>query len=121
MDSFSFKVIRTFIFDSVDKSLCAGKSIDTLLDLLRESNPALYEQVQLEWRLYAECVGLVDTGYFKRSSDDTQGRVDSEAGPLARSHDGDEGLAADDLLERVLQSWMDATSDRWETTFRTMC
>lgn len=105
----------------MDKSLCAGKSIDTLLDLLRESNPALYEQVQLEWRLYAECVGLVDTGYFKRSSDDTQGRVDSEAGPLARSHDGDEGLAADDLLERVLQSWMDATSDRWETTFRTMC
>ena len=54
-----------------------GKDIDTLLNLLRDSNPPLYRQVQDEWRLYADCVGLVDTGYFKRSgpqgSSETQG------------------------------------------------
>ncbi|KAL8560028.1 hypothetical protein ACOMHN_041498 [Nucella lapillus] len=44
-----------------------GRDINSLLNLLRTSNPALYQQVQDEWRRYADCVGLVDTGYFKRS------------------------------------------------------
>ena len=46
----------------------AGKDVNSLLNVLRETNPSLYRQVQVEWRRYADCVGRVDTGYFKRSS-----------------------------------------------------
>ncbi|KAK7087508.1 hypothetical protein V1264_021551 [Littorina saxatilis] len=44
-----------------------GKDVNYLLGLLREANPNLYNQLRADWRLYADCVGLVDTGYFKRS------------------------------------------------------
>ncbi|KAK7477445.1 hypothetical protein BaRGS_00031347, partial [Batillaria attramentaria] len=63
-----------------------GKDVNTLLNLLKDSNPTLYRQVQAEWRLYADCVGLVDTGYFKRSDPgfflgnrpDDKGSVDND-------------------------------------------
>ncbi|CAL1537073.1 unnamed protein product [Lymnaea stagnalis] len=39
----------------------------TLLNLLLDSNPDVFKPLLNEWRRYANCIGLVDTGYFKRS------------------------------------------------------
>lgn len=42
--------------------------INAILNVLRTSQPELYRQIQEEWQAYSRCIGLVDTGYFKRSN-----------------------------------------------------
>ena len=44
-----------------------GKEVVHLLDILRSANFNLYSRLEFEWQNYANCVGMVDTGYFKRS------------------------------------------------------
>ncbi|KAK3731953.1 hypothetical protein RRG08_045012 [Elysia crispata] len=46
----------------------SNRDINSILNLLRLSHQELYRQIEDEWRSYASCVGLVDTGYFKRSN-----------------------------------------------------
>ncbi|XP_059149638.1 uncharacterized protein LOC131936598 [Physella acuta] len=42
-------------------------ALATVLGMLKETNPDVYKILNSEWQRYTNCVGLVDTGYFKRS------------------------------------------------------
>ncbi|XP_046572826.1 uncharacterized protein LOC124280880 [Haliotis rubra] len=48
-------------------SRLTGKNVNHLLGILRSANTDLYGRLERNWQLYANCVGMVDTGYFKRS------------------------------------------------------
>ncbi|XP_071093154.1 uncharacterized protein [Haliotis cracherodii] len=48
-------------------SRITGKNVNHLLGILRSANTDLYGRLERNWQLYANCVGMVDTGYFKRS------------------------------------------------------
>ncbi|RUS80887.1 hypothetical protein EGW08_011358 [Elysia chlorotica] len=61
------------------------RDMNSILGLLRSSHPQLYRQIQDEWRSYASCVGLVDTGYFKRSSLDPSGGAGESRPKLTRA------------------------------------
>ncbi|CAG5120004.1 unnamed protein product [Candidula unifasciata] len=54
--------------------LYPGREINPAMALLRDSNPELHRRLlpvvsrlESEWRLYTDCVTMVDNGYFKRS------------------------------------------------------
>ncbi|KAK0068813.1 hypothetical protein Bpfe_001776, partial [Biomphalaria pfeifferi] len=44
-----------------------GRDVATILTMLLDTNPAVIEPILTEWKRYTNCIGLVDTGYFKRS------------------------------------------------------
>ncbi|GFO08659.1 hypothetical protein PoB_003516400 [Plakobranchus ocellatus] len=50
------------------------RDMDSIINMLRTSHPEIYRQIQGEWRSYANCVGMVDTGYFKRSNLASKGK-----------------------------------------------
>ena len=47
----------------------SGKSLGHVLTLLRGIDKPAYSSLAKEFRYYAACVGLVDTGYFRKRSD----------------------------------------------------
>lgn len=44
-----------------------GHPLRSVLLLLREMDGNVYKQLQVDFQRYAGCIGIVDTGYFKRS------------------------------------------------------
>ncbi|XP_069134487.1 uncharacterized protein [Argopecten irradians] len=65
-----------------------GRSIDSVLTLLREFDIAAYKHFQFLFNNYAACVGMVDTGYFKRSGPASEQNEshDSPPGQLSDMH-----------------------------------
>ncbi|KAI0229470.1 hypothetical protein LSAT2_020103, partial [Lamellibrachia satsuma] len=59
-----------------------GRSLNGVLLLLRDINTAAYESLSSQFRQYAACVGLLDTGYFRKRA--SQWRV-HEAVPSSRT------------------------------------
>ena len=49
--------------------LVTGQDLRNVLVTLRQINGNVYRQLRSEFQDYARCVGVVDTGYFKRSTD----------------------------------------------------
>ncbi|KAH9515154.1 hypothetical protein Btru_019346 [Bulinus truncatus] len=45
-----------------------GRDIATLLTLAIDTNPTVFKPLLADWKRYTNCIGLVDTGYFKRSA-----------------------------------------------------
>lgn len=45
-----------------------GRSLTHVLTLLRDIDGGAYDTLSQKFRLYAACVGLVDTGYFRKRS-----------------------------------------------------
>ena len=45
-----------------------GHPLRSVLLALREMDGSVYKQLQVDFQRYAGCIGIVDTGYFKRSS-----------------------------------------------------
>ncbi|KAK3084786.1 hypothetical protein FSP39_019001 [Pinctada imbricata] len=50
-------------------SSSTGRDLQNVLITLRHINVNAYQQLRNEFQRYAACVGVVDTGYFKRSTD----------------------------------------------------
>lgn len=48
-------------------SFKTGHPLRSVLLLLREMDGNVYKQLQVDFQRYAGCIGIVDTGYFKRS------------------------------------------------------
>nr|XP_022345939.1 uncharacterized protein LOC111138324 isoform X1 [Crassostrea virginica] len=49
-------------------SFKTGHPLRSVLLALREMDGSIYKQLQVDFQRYAGCIGIVDTGYFKRSS-----------------------------------------------------
>lgn len=47
-------------------SLFSGKSVSTVLSLLRDVHPSFHDALVDEFKTYSSCVGLLETGYFRR-------------------------------------------------------
>ncbi|KAK6184013.1 hypothetical protein SNE40_002250 [Patella caerulea] len=52
----------------ISLSRVTGRDVNRLLGILENANFDLFKRIEGEWNSYANCVGMVDTGYFKRSS-----------------------------------------------------
>lgn len=46
----------------------SGHPLRSVLLALREMDGGMYKQLQGDFQRYAGCIGIVDTGYFKRSA-----------------------------------------------------
>ncbi|XP_033748413.1 uncharacterized protein LOC117333291 [Pecten maximus] len=73
-----------------------GRSIDSVLTLLREFDIAAYKHFQFLFNNYAACVGMVDTGYFKRS-----GYI-SHPSEQTNSHDNPQAQLSDMHLHDIV-------------------
>ncbi|ESO91703.1 hypothetical protein LOTGIDRAFT_163434 [Lottia gigantea] len=51
----------------ISLSRVTGRDVNRLLGILETANAPLFKRIEGEWQNYANCVGMVDTGYFKRS------------------------------------------------------
>ncbi|KAJ8312508.1 hypothetical protein KUTeg_009881 [Tegillarca granosa] len=56
--------LRNFMFIAQQ----TRRNLPFVLEALRSINAGAFKDLQREYQMYAECVGMVDTGYFKRSS-----------------------------------------------------
>jgi hypothetical protein len=50
----------------------SGRTLDHVLTILRDIDSPAYKTLSQKFRHYASCVGLVDTGYFRKRSTPTQ-------------------------------------------------
>ena len=48
--------------------LVAGSSVSNVLALLRNMDSSAFKDLEGQYLKYASCVGMVNTGYFKRQS-----------------------------------------------------
>ncbi|OWF36422.1 uncharacterized protein LOC110441707 [Mizuhopecten yessoensis] len=71
-----------------------GRSIDSVLVLLRDFDIYAYEHFQYLFNNYAACIGMVDTGYFKRTS--------SSAHHPSQSHDDPHSQLTDMPLHDIV-------------------
>ncbi|XP_061162452.1 uncharacterized protein LOC133171683 [Saccostrea echinata] len=64
-------------------SVKTGHPLRSVLLALREMNGVMYKELQNNFQRYAGCIGIVDTGYFKRSA--------ALVSPYKRTLDNDNG------------------------------
>ncbi|XP_060067389.1 uncharacterized protein LOC132547624 [Ylistrum balloti] len=64
-----------------------GRGIDSVLTLLRQFDIAAYKHFQFLFNNYAACVGMVDTGYFKRNGGHPDGQSTSQDNPNSQLTD----------------------------------
>ncbi|BFZ18705.1 hypothetical protein BsWGS_21744 [Bradybaena similaris] len=69
--------------------LYPGRDINSAMALLRDSNSELHRRLlpvvsrlESEWRLYTDCVTMVDNGYFKRSGPPSSSENEGELAVL---------------------------------------
>ena len=62
-----------------------GRSLTHVLTLLRDIDGGAYDSLSQKFRLYAACVGLVDTGYFRKRSGATLPMVSPHERPARRT------------------------------------
>jgi len=67
----------------------AGRPLTHVLEVLRYIDRPAFDVLAAKFREYASCVGVVDTGYFRRRRDDQQFSTD-------------ERLQVDDVAARQL-------------------
>ncbi|XP_062614826.1 uncharacterized protein LOC134276611 [Saccostrea cucullata] len=63
-------------------SVKTGHPLRSVLLALREMNGVMYKELQNNFQRYAGCIGIVDTGYFKRSA--------ASVSPYKRTLDNDQ-------------------------------
>lgn len=69
-------------------SFLLGKNLPSVLGTLQYINAEAFKELQREYQMYAECVGMVDTGYFKRSSSNEHNGYD----PLSSKSEDESNL-----------------------------
>ena len=66
--------------------LSVGQELPFVLSKLKQMDYLVYRHLQSGFQRYAECVGMVDTGYFKRS----ERQVLAKMNPFTRLNNNDE-------------------------------
>ncbi len=85
----------------MDIAFVAGRTLNGVLQLLRNIDTEAYEIFSEQLRLYAACVGLLDTGYFRKRT--SQLHIRSPA-PKRRTYEKRGSRAARYLESRSLRS-----------------
>lgn len=76
----------------------AGRPLGHVLSVLKDIDRPSYDVLATKFRQYAACVGIVDTGYFRRRRGERRSNVDDEltdwvpaASELSRDYDDELG------------------------------
>lgn len=64
--------------------LLAGRPLTTVLQVLSNIDPPAFQQLAQKFRLYAACVGLVDTGYFRKRSENMETDLNADETDLSK-------------------------------------
>ena len=80
----------------MDIAFVAGRTLNGVLQLLRNIDTEAFETLSEQFRLYAACVGLLDTGYFRKRT--SQLHIRSPA-PRRRTYEKRGSIGAPRYLE----------------------
>lgn len=64
----------------ISLSTQTGQDLPFVLGKLKQMDIQVYRHLQRSFQRYAECVGMVDTGYFKRSERNALAKINPFAG-----------------------------------------